>query len=191
MPLALSRERLTTILKVPVSVGNIFFSNKLITIQDFVIYNPKQKHSDKAEAFRVKSIKIQAPYRNYFSDPIEINQVELNKVFVTIEYFNEEQSESNWVFLDKKLDAPASAKDEKKERAVQIKTLVINGVEINQVFLNNTSKHYYLKEGKKNNQIILHNINTDRGLPMQKITQAVIHKLLQQITIIKGINTPS
>lgn len=176
-------------MKVPVSVGNVFFSKKLIVIRDFVIYNPKHPHSDKPEAIRVKSIQVHSPYKNYLHDPMIIDEMTLKNVFVTIEYFNADQTESNWIFLNSRLDAPTKDKDKKKERVIKIKKLRINGLDIDQVFFNNTFKHYKLAENKKQDEIVINNINTEKGLPLQEITQAIIRKIMAKITLLKGIKT--
>jgi hypothetical protein len=92
---------LTNKMGVPVSVGNIAIRPSKTKMKNFRINNPRKFKKD--AAFKVKHAEIDYNFHHLFGNPIELDQIALDGVYLNIEITNAERSESNWTVIGSKL----------------------------------------------------------------------------------------
>ena len=80
--------------QVPVSIQTIDFKKDAFIIRNLNISNPKGARMP--TALKTQTISVEAPYLNYFKDPIEIDKIDCNNVYVNIQLYNKEQTKGNW-----------------------------------------------------------------------------------------------
>lgn len=163
----------------PVSIQSIDWKKESFTIHDISIGNPPKARFP--TALRVQTIDVQAPYKQYFEDPILIDLIHLNNVYVNIQVYNKEQTEGNWQTLIANM-----SEDHKSpltvERHASIKKLVLTNIQIDLI----------LSDGKLHklspiDRLEFDNIRSDKGIPTQEISEIIVQKMMNQIFLQKGL----
>ena len=121
-----------------VSIEDVIWEKDSFTIDDIMIANPKQARLP--AAMRVKKIKVDAPYKQYLENPILINQIHLDSVYVNIQIYNKDQTEGNWQTLMGNM-----AVDHKSplsiERSALIKKLILTNIQIDLILSDGKLHH--------------------------------------------------
>jgi len=185
----LFEEKLSKKLGVPVKVENIHFYTDAFEITNLTIYNPKG--STLPIAFKAKTIRFEAPYLNYIHPHIIINRVAIDDVYVGIEFYDKDNTHGNWTKIIKNLNGdqdenqtkpPENGKKKpQRERTVLIKHLIITNINIELIL-----KELGHKKLSPIDKIEFTNINSEQGLPIDEITELIVQKLMEQISILGG-----
>ena len=184
VPGMVSRE-LTKKMGVPVSVGSIGLSPWSITASNFVVGNPRGSMMSKALA--VKTIKIKAPISRYFKDRIVIDEVDLNSIFLGLEFNKPLSRDGNWTTImnNFKRSSRAAASRGDKDKPVLIKRLIIRNMDIWIAFRDNPRGGVKRLKGIK--YMEFKNISSKKGIPLDEITQQVIGEMLLEVFQREGI----
>ena len=165
----------------PVSIKDVIWEKDSFTIDDIMIANPKPARLP--TAMRVKSLKVDAPYKQYFEDPILINQIHLDSVYVNIQIYNKDQTEGNWQTLMGNM-----AVDHKSplsiERSALIKKLILTNIQIDLILPDGKLHHLSPIE-----RLEFDNISSDKGIPTQEISEIIVQKMMQSIFLQKGLKS--
>lgn len=165
----------------PVSIKDVIWKKDSFTIDDIMIANPKPARLP--AAMRVKSIKVDAPYKQYFEDPILINQIHLDSVYVNIQIYNKDQTEGNWQTLMGNMTvdhkSPLSV-----ERSALIKKLILTNIQIDLILSDGKLHHLSPIE-----RLEFENISSDKGIPTQEISEIIVQKMMQSIFLQKGLKS--
>ena len=165
----------------PVSIKDVIWDKDSFTIDDIMIANPNE--AQLPVAMRVKSIKVDAPYKQYFENPILINQIHLDSVYVNIQIYNKEQTEGNWQTLMSNM-----AVDHKSplsiERPALIKKLILTNIQVDLIL--SDGKIHHLSTIKC---LEFNDINSDKGIPTQEISEIIVQKMMQSIFFEKGLKS--
>lgn len=109
-------------MKVPVSVGTISMWPSKTTIHRFKIMNPRG--FKEKTAFQVDHAEIDYKYKHLFSDPTELDQITLDKVYLSIELRNATGTDNNWSEIGARMPK------EKSNREVIIHSLTLNNITV-------------------------------------------------------------
>ena len=170
---------------VPVTITSIGITPWSITASNFIIYNPRGSLMSKALV--VKSTKIKAPITRYFKDAIVIDQVDLNNVFLGLEFNKPLSRDGNWTTIMSRYKSAsrAASKKGKKEKPVLIKRLIIRNMDIWIAFRDNPSAGAKQLKGIK--YMEFKNVSSKSGLPIDEITQQVIGAMLLEVFQREGV----
>ena len=175
-------------LKVPVSVKSVDFHWGSFVINGLTIHNPSK--SRLPIALQAKTITFQAPYYRYFMPTIHINDITCKDLYVSIEFYNEDKTVGNWTELIENLDSNESfgKSDEEKHlgkgRIVMIKKLLLYNINIDLLFKGQGQTPYKLSPIEK---LEFDNVSSQKGLPTEEITEIIVQKMMEQISIMSGI----
>lgn len=169
-------DKLSKSLKVPVLIEDIYISFRTITIDKLEIANiPK---SILPKAFSVEELSFDAPLINYVKDAIVIEEISLDQVYLGLEFESPTNLKSNWSVIMN--SAPAEKTSSKSNKSVLIKTLVLTNIQVELVYKNKAGE---VKKLPPIDKIVLTNINTAEGLPMNQIMNSVLGQTLKSVFI--------
>lgn len=168
-------------LKVSVEIEDIRLSYDKITIDNFEISNVPGGILQKA--FSTEKIEVDAPLHNYFDKAIEIDRIELDNVYLGLEFDSSKGTKGNWTTLMNNLQASSEAESSKKEkkssdRSVLIRTLILTNIQVDVVYVKDGTP---VKRLPTINRIVLTNISSEKGLPMDQIMNSVLGQMLQSV----------
>ncbi|GAB4190143.1 MAG: hypothetical protein Tsb0015_11110 [Simkaniaceae bacterium] len=190
----LLEKKLSHKLGVPVTIENMHFFPKSFEITGITIGNPPQ--SALPTAFKAATVRFEAPYWNYIHPHIVINKVEINDVYVGIEFYDKNNTRGNWTQIISNLDASngtgqkndspagktqAAQKTPVKERTALIKHLIVTNIHIDLLLQGDRLRRLSPIE-----KVEFTNITSEKGLPMDEITELIVQKLMEQISILGG-----
>ncbi|MES2198826.1 MAG: hypothetical protein V4489_01475 [Chlamydiota bacterium] len=167
-------DKLSKTLKVAVQIEDIHLSFRNITLDHFEIANiPK---ATLPKAFSAEKISFDAPLTNYIKDAIVIDEISLDQVYLGLEFESPTNLKSNWATLMSPLSADKSSSGSKK--TVFIKTLTLTNIQVDLVYKNKKNE---VKKLPVIDKIVLTNINTEEGLPMNQIMNSVLGQMLKSV----------
>lgn len=128
------------------------------------------------KAFSAKTIELKAPASTYFSDPVVVEQITVDTIYLGIEFDSTTSASGNWTKLmshyqDK---ADLAAKDGKK---VLIKKMIFTNIQADLIFHNQGGKIQKLPLIPR---IELTNISTEGGFPINQLTSSILGQLIKQ-----------
>jgi len=163
-------------LQTAVSLKKVDLSPSDINLEELVVSNVPG--SVLPDAFSAKTISLNAPLTNYIKDDIVIEEIDLDGVYLALEFESPTNTTSNWNVLMKPLssDPPSS----RSKKTVLIKTLVITNINVDLVYKNKGSN---VKKLPRIEKIVLTNINSEEGFPMDQIMNSVLGQMLKSVFI--------
>jgi uncharacterized protein involved in outer membrane biogenesis len=169
-------SKLSKILQVPVEIGDMNFSMKSITIDNLEIGNPRGYQLE--HSFTTQEIEIKAPLMGYFKKDIVINEIDLNNVYLGIEFVSIKGTDGNWTTImanaqKSQIQSSQSASD----KTVLIKRLVLNNINVDLL---------YQSDGKVRHlptipQIVLTNISSQVGDLMDQLMSSALGEMIKEI----------
>lgn len=175
-----------------ISVG---FSN--ITIENFEIGNVPNGILPKA--FSVETLAVNAPLGRYLNDQIIIDTIQLDNVYLGLEFDSATSTNGNWTRIMSNLqnstksdenDAPKPRKRKSEQqspstapktgKSLLIKELVINNISVDLVYVQGDGR---IKKLPMIKQIVLRNISSEEGFPMDQLMSSVLGQMLKQVFI--------
>ncbi len=169
-------DKLSKALKTTVRIEAVKLSLSDITIDRLEISNiPK---SVLPKAFSAETISFDAPLTRYTKDHIIIDEITLDRVYLGLEFASPTNLQSNWSVLMNSASSNESPSDGKK--TVFIKTLVLTNIQVDVVYKNKGKNITRLPSIDK---IVLTNISSEEGLPMNQIMHTVLGQMLKSVFI--------
>jgi hypothetical protein len=168
---ALASKALSKRMQVEAKIADIDLSTNSLQIKDVEIGNPK--NSVLAKAFSVGSIEVAAPLSHYMSDPLIIDKIEINKVYLGLEFMGPTSLTTNWsvILNNLKGHAQAAAKKE-KGRTVVIKKLILTDISSDIVLNQNLG----VKNLPHIARLEFDNISSDEG-----VTHLILDQMVQAV----------
>lgn len=165
--------------QVPVTIKKVEFSKKSFTIHELQMSNSKEARLP--TALKVEMIKVNSPYRQYFEDPIFIDQILVSNVYVNIQIYDKEQTKGNWHTImnnmEEEHNSPLSV-----ERPAIIKKLILTNIQID-LILSDGSIHHL----SPIDRLEFDNLDSDKGIPIQEISEIIVQKMMNSIFLEKGL----
>ena len=183
-------------LGVPVEIEDIEIGFSYFAIDNFEIGNVP--NGILAKAFSVETLDIDAPLSRYFNPQVMIESVQLDNVYLGLEFDSATSTQGNWTRIMSNLEKTASEgaspsrrknKPEKSSpqspsgargRSVFIKELIINNISVDLVYVQGGGR---VKKLPMIKQIVLKNINSEEGFPIDQLMNSVLGQMLKEVFI--------
>ncbi|MCX6990768.1 MAG: AsmA family protein [Chlamydiae bacterium] len=181
---------------VPVEIEDIEVGFSHFTIENFEIGNVP--NGILAKAFSVETLDIEAPLTNYLNPQVVIESIQLDNVYLGLEFDSATSTQGNWTRIMSNLDkaasedVPPSRRKRKSEqsttqsspstpgRSVFIKELIINNISVDLLYVQGGGKVKKLPVIK---QIVLKNISSEEGFPIDQLMNTVLGQMLKEVFI--------
>ncbi|MCH9613833.1 MAG: hypothetical protein SP1CHLAM54_08420 [Chlamydiia bacterium] len=160
--------------KVPVSIESLQFTLSSIHMSDFQMDNPSgwvQK-----TALKIGKTQIDAPITTYFKDKVVIEKLQMNDVYIDLEFDKKGSKKGNWTEIMNNLGSKDTSKNKNSE--VLIKRLILTNVNIDLVYKRPDGQVQKLRPISR---IELQNVSSKGGVPASEITRIVMQQALRNI----------
>ncbi|MBS3904273.1 MAG: AsmA family protein [Simkania sp.] len=175
-------SKLSETMKVRVNIDDMQVGWKTINLQKTEIGNPPG--SILSKAFSAEQILVEAPLTNYLDNHIVIDNIELQNVYVGLEFDSKSSRRGNWYTIMAPLQAPKHATGAKPGKTVLIKKLVLTNISIDLVYRQGGAPVKHLAPIKR---LEFDNLNSEEGLPYEQISNIIFQQMLKQIFSIEGL----
>lgn len=166
-------------LKVIVEIGDIDLSLKSIEVEKLEIGNPYGFILPRA--FASDRIYIEAPLSRYFHDNIEIDEIDVDNVYLGLEFDSPSGTKGNWTAIMKNAKAAqAESNIKKSNKTVLIRRLVLNNIHTDLIYRSQGDKVRHLPVIKR---IELKNISSEGGNAMDQIMNSALGQMLKEVFI--------
>lgn len=184
---------------VSVTIGNISVSSSMIEADNIRVGNPKG-YNKTPKALSVDTFTVDVPFTHFFDDHIVINEMNLDDVYIGLEFDSPNSKKGNWTtIMDNVSKNTASeqkkAKDKGKTTSVLIKKLIITDLKIELAYTTGGKANRKLRPIDR---IELTNISSEGGIPTNQIMNIVMQETLRNIfsqeglqNMLDGIMNPS
>ena len=164
-------------------LGAVRFDPGKIVIEDLQIANPKE--AQLPTALKVDTLSVTAPYKHYLKNPIVIDDIHLDQIYINIQLYDQSQTRGNWQTLIARMkESPQEKSFFSIERETEIKRLLLTNIRIDLILANGQRR--VLSPIRR---LEFHNISSAEGIPIQKIVQAIIQHMVQSIFLEKGLKS--
>ena len=165
----------------PVYIESLNFKKHKIIIDNLEITNPPEAKTP--FALKVEKITFTAPFYEYFRDPIIINEILLQNIFLNIEFYTKNQEQGNWVTLVNNTNTEHTSIFS-AERSLIIRRLHLTDIDVNLVLAGEK-----LKKLTPIKELTFNNVTSEKGIPIHELTEIIVQNLMNQGFIIKGMKT--
>ena len=164
----------------PVTIDHIDFHHDSFAIQHLAVGNHNKAYFP--TAFKAEKVTIDASYKQYFKKSIDIEKIEINDIYINIEFYSEDKIEGNWKDLIENMEA-AHQPSTKNKRQTLIKKLILNNVHVTLI----------LSDGKIHrlspiDHLEFNDVNSGEGIPIKEISEIIARKMLYSILQEEGLN---
>ncbi|HSW72107.1 MAG TPA: hypothetical protein VLG44_01700 [Chlamydiales bacterium] len=154
-------------LGVQVSMLAVKLRPSYLVINNFKIANPRG--SLNPTAFSAKTVEADYKWNNLTGNPVIIDQITLNDVFLEVELYNAERTEHNWTRIAEKI-----SKDKDRDKEVIIKALYINNLDAQVYGLTGQAKEFLGENPSRHvDHLEFYNISSKEGFPTEELIQQI------------------
>lgn len=181
-------DNLSKKLKVSVEIDDMSLGWGKIQVDKVVIGNPPGAILSKA--FSCSSIDVLAPFTNYLDQKIIIDEIDVNDVYLGLEFDSAKGTDGNWTRIMGNLKSStgqesngkkkkgAEPPKESSQRSVLIKRLVLTNIDVDVVYRKEGGK---VQKLKRIDRIELTNVSSEGGLPMDQVMNSVLGQMLKSV----------
>ena len=160
---------LTKGLHVPVSMNTLDIASGQASITKFWIGNPPLSRTK--TAFSSEIIDINTTFKKIVANPLVVDRIALNQVFVGVEIYNGKTKDNNWNHI-----ASQDKNSSSKGRDYLIKTLVLDNLTVRVTQPDGSSKTYPTIKHME-----FHNISSETGFPIDEIEKAIFNLVIKDL----------
>lgn len=172
-------DHLSEQLQVAVEIDSIGIGPKHITVEEIEIGNPEGYTLPRS--FSTKRVTVDAPLLHYFDQNVIINEIDLNNVYLGIEFVKQGSKKGNWfeIMNHYKESTESSSKKHSAEekKSVLIKRLVLTDIAVDLAY-QDSGKVQHLQ---KIDRLEFTNITSEGGIPADQITQVILGQMLKSV----------
>lgn len=199
----MAANNLSKKLKVTVEIDSFGLSWGKIDAKNIQVGNPPG--TILAKAFTCREIDVLAPFTNYLRKRIIIDEIDLQDVYLGLEFDSASGTSGNWTRIMKNLqDSTGTATSEKADkqkkrkekqapppppsdasRSVLIHRIVLTNIDVDVVYRKEGGK---VKKLPRIPRIELTEVSSEGGLPMDQILNSVLGEMLKEIFIKENLN---
>ena len=156
-------------LHVPVSVQSLDIRKTSTEISRMWVGNfPRSQTST---SFTAETLTIDANLEQIFGNPVTIEKIDINDIFVGIEFYDASGNDSNW---SRMLNEKEPKK--KKPKDYLIRTLTLRNLTVEVTQADGKVKRYpTIKEME------FHNISSETGFPVEEIEKAIFNMMMKDL----------
>lgn len=166
--------------KVDVNIETIQLDMENIKVANLAMGNPQQ--STLKYALKVQDIDVKAPLMNYLFNPITINQIIMDNVYIGLEFYKAGSTDGNWTYIVANLNEDVPQDSSGKE--VTIKKVTLKNINIELLTHQNGAKSRKLQPIK---QLEFTNVTSTGGIPASQLANAIMKVTLKEIFSLEGI----
>jgi len=181
-------SKLSEKMKVHVEIEDIHWGWNAIDIQKIEIGNPMGSILPKA--FSAEQVLVKAPITNYLKNSIVIDEIDLNDLYVSLEFDSKGSKKGNWTTImgnmqgGKKTEKSTGSKASKPGKTVLIKKLILTNINVALVYRQGGGPVQNLAPIKR---LEFDNVSSEEGLPTEQISNIIFQQMLKQIFSIEGL----
>lgn len=170
---------LSNALQTSVLIGDATISPSKIGLHKIIINSPRK--SQLSKAFSCQTLNVNAPVLEYVKEDIVIDLIELDDVYLGLEFDSPQSTSGNWTRLMDNLSKSSEKTDNSKtNKNILIKKLRITNINCQVVYLNKNDRPINLKPIAV---LEFDNISTSSGFPVEQLSNSVLGKMLKQVFI--------
>lgn len=173
-------NKISNQLKVPVQIDEINLGWGKIHIKELEISNTP--HSFLAKALTCKAIHLITPFKRYLEEKIVIDTIELNNVYLGLEFDSATTTKGNWTEIMSHLQSSSSKKTPKQaansSHSILIHHLILTDLNVDVVYRKEGGQVHHLKTIPR---IELNEISSEGGLPIDQIMNSVLGQMLKAV----------
>ena len=155
-------------LHVPVSLRSLDITKRSADMTKLWIGNPPR--SKTSAAFSAETVKIETSLDDLLGDPLLIEEIQIDDIFVGIEFYDPKGADSNWNhILQKETQKPVS-------HNYLIRTLILRNLTVEVTQVDGKVKRY-----PRIPQMEFHNISSDTGIPIDEIEKAIFNLMMKNL----------
>lgn len=177
-PFLLSRV-LSSKLKVDVEVSRIMFHPQGVTVYDFKMKNPPR--SPLPDAFTAKSIRINLKWASLLKNPVDIDSVLIDDVYVSILLPKKKKIACNWIKIFEGL-----AKDKSFFQRTE-REFTINYMRVSNLTVELYTPNKKAEKVGPIKKIEVGNIHSESGVPLRAFTRAVVSAMIKKIYSLQAV----
>ncbi|MBP9841330.1 MAG: hypothetical protein KBC64_02760 [Simkaniaceae bacterium] len=178
LPTLVSKE-LSKQAGVPITMETFQLSSSLIHIDNLNVKNPPMYTLPKA--LSVATIDIYAPFSRFFAPKIILDKLELDTIYVGIEFDSKNSKQGNWTTIMNHLGGDDPKKGQKE---VIIKKLILTNLSIELAYRDGSAPPKKLQKIKR---IELDNVSSEGGIPSSVVMKIIMREALHNIFSKEGI----
>lgn len=178
---------------VSVHIDSVDISTDKITLNGLNIANPKGYSLP--SALKIQTLSFNTPVSEYFKKEITVNNVTLSEVLLGVEFKDKSHTHGNWTEIIGNLDTNYSTTQAPDESAKKKSSGFRHDrtVRINQLLILNTTVQLQLageplKTLSPIAKMEFQNVTSEKGLPIEEITEIIIRKLIDEASILQGFS---
>lgn len=156
-------------LHVPVSIRSLDISKTSAEITQLWIGN--FPHSQTTTSFTAETLKLDGNWEQIFGNPLTIETIEIDNIFVGIEFYDANGKDSNW---SRMLNENEPKKKNPKDYLIRTLTLRNLTVELTQAD-GKVKRYPTIKEMQ------FHNIGSETGFPVDEIEKAIFDMMMKDL----------
>ncbi len=175
-------SKLSGMAKVDVSINRIGIYPSSVSVQKIRVGNPRG--SILSDALRVQTINADVPFTHFFDQQIVIPEMEVNKIYLGLEFDKKGSKQGNWTTIMNNLNqSMGDEKPKDEKRMVIIKKLILKDIDISLVF-RDEGKVHRLDTVKR---LEFKNVTSEGGIPTAQITNLIISHMLKEVFSLKNL----
>lgn len=159
----------------PVQIDDIHLTRNKIDIDKITIGNPSGSVLPKA--FSCTQLFSLAPFTNYLKRHVVIDQIEIDNVYLGLEFKSPLTTEGNW---SKMINQVNKSSSKSTFRTVLIHKLILNNIDVDLVYL---SEGNAVKRLRHIDQIELKDVSSEAGIPSNQITSLVLQEMIKNVLL--------
>jgi hypothetical protein len=172
-------QTLSNALQTSVLIGDATIAPSRIGLQKIIINSPRK--SQLSKAFSCENLNVNAPILEYIKDDIVIDLIELDDVYLGLEFDSPQSATGNWTRLMDNLSKSTDKEDpSRSSKNILIKKLRITNIKCQVVYLNKNDRPINLKPIAV---LEFDNISSSSGFPVEQLSNSVLGKMLKQVFI--------
>ncbi|MCF7806088.1 MAG: hypothetical protein K9M07_06095 [Simkaniaceae bacterium] len=160
--------------QVEVNIDGITLSLSSLSIRDFVMGNPPR--SILPQALKIGKTEANVPISHFFKEKILIPTMNLNNLYVGLEFNSKSDHRGNWTYIMKNLN-DSNSSDPNSNTEVLIKQLNLNDITVAIVYKDQPKKIRTVHISS----LQFTDVSSQGGIPTAQITQLIMRYALQQI----------
>lgn len=161
-----------------VSLDRVHFHKDGFTLKNLTINSPPGYSLKRA--LKVEKIKITTPYVNYLKKPIVIKDIQLQRIYLGIQFKDKARTEGNWLTLLKDSHNDSSSISGRSNSA-RIGSLLLKDIYVEIALAGESPRSVQIP------YLAFENITTDDGKVVEELTQVIMHQLMKELFLQKSI----
>lgn len=156
-------------LHVPVSIQTLDIGKTTAEITQMWIGN--FPHSQTTTSFTAETFKLEGKWDQIFDNPTTIESIDINNIFVGIEFYNANGDDNNWARILKE-----KSPKKKNGRDYLIRTLTLRNLTVELTQADGKVKRYPTIK-----QMEFYNISNETGFPIEEIEKAIFNLMMKDL----------